>query len=314
MNKVIEAAEAAALSVANAIVSVYPVVLAAPGRGEDLPVRVTAPASGRNLPIILFSHGNGASLHSYGPLVDYWAAHGFVVIQPTHLDARMLGLRPDDPRKPELWRFRGEDLKRILDHLDLVEAAVPGLSGRLDRQRLAVAGHSWGAQTAGMLLGARLADPVDGTEVNMVDSRIKAGILLAAPGRGGTDLKPATAAQFPFLHPDFAHMTPPTLVVAGDKDISHMTPRGWDWRADAYFLSPGPKCLLTLFGAEHSLGGIPGYEAKETTDENPARVAAVQQLTCAYLRTALFPTDPAWPAACAALRAEPNPQGKVECK
>ena len=29
----------------------------------------------------------------------------------------------------------------------------PGLAGRVDRNRIAVAGHSWGAQTAGMLLG-----------------------------------------------------------------------------------------------------------------------------------------------------------------
>lgn len=30
-----------------------------------------------------------------------------------------------------------------------------------------------------------------------------------------------------------------------------------------YFLSPGSKSLLTLFGAEHSPGGIGGYEARE---------------------------------------------------
>lgn len=34
---------------------------------------------------------------------------------------------------------------------------------------------------------------------------------------------------------------------------------------------PGCKSLLTLFGAEHSLGRIYGYGAAATTDENPAR-------------------------------------------
>lgn len=87
-----------------------------------------------------------------------------------------------------------------------------------------------------------------------------------------------------------------------------------DWRADAYFLSLGPKCLLTLFGAEHILGGVSGYDAAETTDENPERVAVVQRLTWAYLRTALYPEDPAWPAACAALTDAPNPLGRVECR
>jgi len=66
-----------------------------------------------------------------------------------------------------------------------------------------------------------------------------------------------------------------TLVVAGDKDKSLLFSDRDGWRADAYFLSPGPKCLLTLFSGEHSLGGIVGYDAAETTDENLERVAAV---------------------------------------
>ncbi len=54
-------------------------------------------------------------------------------------------------------------------------------------------------------------------------------------------------------------------------------------------LSPGPKSLLTLFGAEHGLGGVAGYDAADTTDENPERVAAVAQLCWACLRTELYP-------------------------
>ena len=298
----------------SSVISVSPIVVAAPGRGEALQVRVSAPVTGRSLPIILFSHGNGSSLHGYGPLVQFWAAQGFVVIQPTHLDSRTLSLTPEDARRPVIWRYRVEDLTRILDNLDALEAAVPGLSGRLDRHRIAVAGHSYGGQTAGMLLGARLPNPVDGMEVNLFDARIKAGVLLAAPGRGGTDLSPAAARSYPFLQPDFSHLTTPTLVVVGDQDISAMSTRGADWRADAYALSSPGKCLLTLFGAEHSLSGIAGYESRETTDEHPARLAALQHLSAAYLRSTLYPTDPAWSAACVALQAQPQPVGWVECR
>lgn len=314
MNEHIEIPEMLTASVNRAVVSIGPVVLPVPGRGQDLTVRVSAPATGGDLPVILFSHGNGSSADAYGPLVHGWAAQGFVVIQPTHLDSRTLGLAATDPRRPLLWRHRAADLTRILDQLELLTVAIPHLRGRLDPQRIAVAGHSWGAQTAGMLLGAQLPDPVSGEVVNLADARIRAGVLLAAPGRGGSDLNPATAAQFPFLQPDFAPMTTPTLVVVGDRDVSRMTTRGYDWRADAYALSAGPKCLLTLFGAEHSLGGIPGYESRETTDEHPARVALLQQLAGAYLRSALYPEDPAWPQACAALRAETQPLGRVDCK
>ena len=296
------------------VVSVQPVVLPAPGRGEDLQVRVSAPAMGHELPLIVFSHGFGWSLDGYAPLVDFWAARGFVVIQPTHLDSRTLNVAPDDPRFPEIWRFRVEDLKRILDRLDLVEAAVPGLGGRLDRSRVAVAGHSWGGQTASTLLGARVLDSDGVPGEDMSDDRIKAGVLLSTTGKGGADLTPFAAENLPFMNPSFADMTTPTLVIAGDRDQSALSVRGPDWFTDPYFLSPGPKSLLTLFGAEHSLGGIPGYTVTETTDEHPGRVALIQRLTWAYIRSALYPADPSWPAASAEFVESTDPLGRIGSK
>ena len=138
------------------VISFKPIVLAAPERGDDLQVRVSMPATGDQLPVIVFSHGYGQSMDVYAPLVDIWAAHGFVVIQPTHLDSTTLALPPADPRTPIIWRSRIADLTRVLDDLDLIEASVPGLAGRLDRGRIVVAGHSWGATTASALLGAAL--------------------------------------------------------------------------------------------------------------------------------------------------------------
>lgn len=303
------------------VLSVSPVVLPAPGRAVDLQVRVSAPVTGSDLPVILLSHGQGysnhlSSLNGYAPLANFWAAHGFVVIQPTHLSSRTLSLDPSTPGAPLYWRSRAEDMTRILDQLDVIEAAVPQLLGRLDHSRVAVAGHSMGGHTASLLLGARLTDPDDGTEVNLAEPRIKAGVLLAAPGRGGDALTESVAENLSFfLTTDFSKMTTPTLVVAGDKDTSaHLTVAGADWHADPYVLSPGPKSLLTLFDAEHGLGGVSGYDVAETTDENIERVSAVQRLTWAYLRTELYPGDPAWQEASEVLTADPNPLGRVESK
>ncbi|WNV88818.1 alpha/beta fold hydrolase [Umezawaea sp. Da 62-37] len=284
-------------NVGTPVISVTPVVLPSPGRGDDLRVRVSAPTTGQELPVVVFSHGFGQSSDSYDPLVDHWASHGFVVVQPTHLDSRTLDLPPEDPRTPLIWRIRVEDLTRVLDGLDLVEAAVPGLGGRVDRNRIAVAGHSWGGQTASMLLGARVVDPEGGPGEGMADPRVKAGVLLATPGTGGADLTPFAAENFSFMNPDFTHMTTPALVVAGDRDQSALSVRGPEWFTDPYSLSPGDKSLLTLFGAEHSLGGLSGYSVTETTDESPERVAAIRRLTTAYLRSALDPTDTSWTAA-----------------
>ncbi|MER5943057.1 chlorophyllase [Streptomyces sp. NPDC001928] len=297
----------------TAVISAKPVVLPAPGRGEDLQVRVSAPATGRDLPVIVLSHGYGQSMNGYAPLADHWAAGGFVVVQPTHLDSRTLAVPAEDPRTPRIWRFRIEDITRVLDGLDVLEAAVPGLAGRVDRDRVAVAGHSWGAQTVSALLGARVLD-ADGTPgEDMSDPRVKAGVLLALTGLGDS-LTPFAAEHFPFMKPSFATMTPPALIVAGDNDQSHLSTRGPDWFTDPYTYSPGAKTLLTLFGAEHSLGGVSGHEVAETTDENPARVALIQQLSTAFLHSALGGEDAGWKAAVTALEDAPDPLGTLRSK
>ncbi|MDF2824275.1 MAG: uncharacterized protein K0R68_1683 [Mycobacterium sp.] len=304
--------DTATVEPAAPVVSVKPLGLAASGRGLDLRVRVSAPTTGQNLPVVLFSHGMTLTMDDYAPLVEFWAAHGFVVIQPTHLDSQ--GLVPDDPRTPLIWRIRIEDLIGILDQLDAIEAGLPGLAGRIDRSRIAVAGHSWGAQTASTLVGARVCD-ADGTPGDtMADARVRAAVLLCLPGTGGGDLSRMAAQYFPFMNPDFAELKAPSLMVAGDHDQSPLTTRGPDWFTDGYRLSPGATDLLTLFGAEHGLGGIQGSNDTRTTDESPERVALVQQLTLAYLRTALGLDDDAWPTARGALPATSNPLGRIESK
>jgi dienelactone hydrolase len=303
------------------VLSYSPLTLPSPGRLVDLQVRVSVPVTGSDLPVILLSHGHGrsnnlSSLNGYGPLANYWAARGFAVIQPTHLDSATLGLRDsDDPQAPLFWRSRAQDMSRIIDQLDAIEAAVPLLPGRLDRSRIAVAGHSMGGHTASLLLGTRLTDPRDGTDVDLAEPRLKAGVLLAAPGRGDA-LSAAAAKNYPFFATtDFSTMTTPALVVAGDEDDNpHLTVAGPSWSTDPYLLSPGPKSLLTVHGAKHGLGGIAGYDAAETTDENPERVAAVARLTWAYLRTELYPGDPAWQQARDALTTGPSPLGHVQSK
>lgn len=294
------------------VVSVAPVTLAAPERGQDLQVRVSAPTTGRDLPVVVFSHGMTLTMDDYVPLAGFWASHGFVVIQPTHLDS--LGLAPDDPRNPLIWRIRTDDLTHVLDRLDAVEAAVPGLAGRIDRARIAVAGHSWGAQTASTLAGARVVDAEGTPGQSMADPRVSAAVLLSLPGTGGADLSPLATQYFPFMSPDFAELKTPSLIVAGDADQSPLTVRGPDWFTDGYRLSPGATDLLTLFGAEHGLGGIQGANDTRTTDESPARVAAVQRATLAYLRTALGVDDDAWPAARRTLATAADPLGSIDSK
>ncbi|MFG2232686.1 alpha/beta hydrolase family protein [Streptomyces sp. NPDC048723] len=304
------------------VLSFSPVVLSVPGRPVDLQVRVSAPVTGTSLPVLLLSHGHGpsnnlSSLNGYAPLANFWTAHGFVVVQPTHLTSRTLtDLVAAAPGAPDIWRSRAEDMTHVLDRLEAIGNAVPQLAGRIDPTKVALVGHSLGGFTAALLLGAGITDPDTGKMVHLVEPRIKAGVLLAAPGRGGDVFNGPMAEHWPIIGAvDFSTMTTPALVVAGDKDDPrHFTDMGPDWHAAPYTLAPGPKTLLTLFDAEHGLGGIAGYDAAETTDENPERVDALARLTAAYLRTQLHPGENAWQATCEALTTDPNPVGRIDVK
>ena len=303
------------------VLSLSPVAVRAPGRLAELRVRVSAPVIGDALPILLLSHGHGpsnyvSSLYGYAPLANYFAARGFVVIQPTHLDSMTLPFRSSDhPDAPLFWRSRAEDMTRILDELDAIERAVPAIARRVDRSKVAVLGHSMGGHTASVLLGAQHGGSGGGPPTRLAEPRIKAGVLLAAPGRGDALSKYAAENYSFFATIDFSTMTTPTLVIAGDADVAtHLTTAGPAWFADPYLLSPGGKALVTLFGAGHLLGGVSGYDVAETTDENPERVAMVQRLAWAFVRSQLYAGDAAWRDAQKALTDVPNPLGRVESK
>ena len=297
-------------------VSFSSVTLDANGRPAPLQMRVLAPVSGDKLPVMLFSHGHGgsnylASMRGYGPLVDFYAAHGYAVIVPTHLSSRTLGLAPADEGSL-WWRSRAQDMHVILDRLAQIEATVPGLAGRLDHDRVVAVGHSLGGHTVAMLAGMRVVDPRTGETVDLREPRLTASVMMSPPG-SGDDLADWAAEHYPELgSTDFSAMTLPSLVVTGTEDRNERFAARPDWRADAYRLSPGPKALLTLNGGGHMLGGVSGYDAKETDDESPDRLAAVQRISWAYLRSQLVSGDPSWSTIKEEFRTSNDPAGAIE--
>lgn len=301
------------------IIAFSPIVLKVPGRHVDLEMKISAPASGDNLPVILLSHGHGASnflssYRGYGPVVDFFASHGFVVIQPTHQDSKTLTLDPSIPEAPLFWNSRAGDMKYILDHLDEIISTVPGLSERVDKTKVGAIGHSMGGHTVAMLAGMEVTDPVTGKIVNAAEPRLKARVLIGVSG-GPEGFNGAARQRYPVLAAvNFSTMTLPALIVNGDKDKNLMFSDVDNWRADAYYLSAGPKDMLTVFGAEHIFGGISGYDALETSDENPERVTFVCESILAYLRSSLNPEDRSWEEAKKALNGVPGAKGKIDSK
>jgi len=277
---------------------------------QPLELRLTAPATGGNLPIVLLSHGFGPSNYipskdGYAPLAQFWAERGFAVIQPTHASSRVGGLPLDAPGAPFFWRERVEEIKAVLNQLPEVERQAPGVAGRMDHSRIGAAGHSFGGHTVGLLLGAQL----NGEDFS--DPRISAGILLAAPGRGGKDMTEENAARFPFFDVDFSTLMTRSLAVCGDADDPHFTTRGPDWHADAFHDAPGSEALLTMHAVGHGLGGIAGLDAKETETEIPDVLEATRRMTLAWLKTALTIDPLAWTEACRTMERHASALGHV---
>ena len=290
-------------------VAYTPIRLQMDGR-PPLELRITAPATGGNLPVVILSHGYGPSNYipskdGYAPLAQFWAERGLAVIQPTHASSRVGGLSADTAGAPFFWRERVQEIKAILDQLSEVERQAPTVAGRLDHARIAAAGHSFGGHTVGLLLGVQLQGE------DFSDPRIVAGILLAAPGRGGKDMTEENAARFPFFDVDFSTLTTRSLVVCGDTDDPHFTPRGPDWHADAFQDGPSAEALLMLHGVGHGLGGIAGLDAKETEAEVPDVLEATCRMTLAWLRTALDIDPDAWTQACNAIEGRSSALGHV---
>ena len=220
-------------------------------REKEVPLRIYAPGGGGPYPLVLFSHGAGDSNATSPLLLRHWASHGYVVIAPTHLfgdrpliERGVVRLREEllRPRRigPEAWRERTGDLAAVMDNLDDIEANVAAVAGQIDRDRIAIAGHSFGGYTVMLMGGATLTDAATGDVHRFDDPRPRAVLIISGPGCDDMGL----------TRDSWQALTRPLMVMTGSRDpgpsFNSM------WRAEPYLYSPaGDKFLLHLRGAHH---------------------------------------------------------------
>jgi dienelactone hydrolase len=281
------------------ILTVNPIVLKDTGQGKDTALRITVPAAGGRVPIVLFSHGAQYDKDDYLPLTEFWAAHGYAVIQPTHIESLSLGLPRDDPRIAGAWKSRLLDMRHILDSLNEIERAAPVLKGRLDSAKVVAAGHSFGGNTVAGLVGGSMPD----VQSDLTDARISAGIALAPPG-----LAPG------FRNIVWTAKAKPVLHIVGMDDIIKGFNDDWRAHAEYYDKAAGTQCLAAMTGMKHYLGGILGTHRTEELTPSPQSVAEIQRMTLAFLDSAVKRGD-AWPRLREALlKGRPPAIGVFECK
>jgi dienelactone hydrolase len=222
-------------------------------RGPDqpaLPVRVFGTQRPRAQPIVVFSHGAYSSGRLYDPILRAWAGAGMVVCAVTHRDSVALGTSrgSNDPR---FFGWRLEDMALLRDALPDLAQRIPGI-GRLDTQRIAATGHSFGGLVAQTIAGATYFDPATGTTVDRRWAEVRAALVFSGAGR----MQPLLRTE------DFAALRVPLLVTVGTRDLAQAPGlSGYQWRREPYDLAASPRrWLLTLDGADHYLGGIVGRD------------------------------------------------------
>lgn len=223
--------------------------------GRDLTTMLLYPTTGDGpFPVVVFSHGYTSTPQAYQGLLAGWASAGFVVAAP-----EFPGTSEDSAEVIEEIFEQPTDVSFVLTEvLELGESAGNDLSGRIDPERVAAAGHSAGAVTT---IGLRTNC--------CADERIDAEVLLAG---AHADWMVPGAPQT--QNARFVLNDMPSLYVHGDADESIPLEEGRSIYAD----TPGPKAFLTLAGATHS--------APYNNREHPA-FSTVREVTTDFLRWTL---------------------------
>lgn len=218
---------------------------------KNLPYKLSVPLFKGPCPVIVLSHGAGGSYDGNKNLVESWVNSGFACIQPLHADSvrykRSLGqsvsLRDsmNDSNDPKNWSSRVQDIEDILDSLDSINQLCPWI--QFDKNRIGLAGHSFGAFTAQLVAGVTPPQKARASTLN--DRRVKAVLLLSPQGvsRGGPlGFDDASA---------WRGMNMPVMVMTGSQDNGR-TGETPDWRLEPYKYCPaGSKFLVFLNNANH---------------------------------------------------------------
>ncbi len=215
------------------------------GRRVPRPVAtvVRYPTTGGPYPLVVFGHGYAVTPADYSALLRSWVRAGYVVAAPVFPLGNANA--PGGPNESDLVN-QPADMRLVITRLLALDAR-PGslLQGRIDARRIAIAGHSDGAETAlAVAYDSRYRDP-----------RVRAAVILSGAAMPGM-------AAFP------AH-GPPLLAMQGTADRTNAPGNTLAY----YRLATRPKFLVLLLGASHR----PPYATQEP------QLHIVERVTIAFL-------------------------------
>jgi predicted dienelactone hydrolase len=269
-------------------------------RSREVPALVRWPA-GKPQGVVIFSHGLGGRRTGADVWGTAWAQAGFTVVHLQHAGSDNVSLKGGfsalrKAMAPEQLLARVADVKFAIDEIARKHADSASPWAQVPVQKLAVAGHSFGARTVQALAGQ--AFPKAGGWSGL-DKRVKAFIALSpALGR---DVGQKQGLE------DAKAMQRPMLVVSGslDGEVLNNGETVASRRLVYDCLPLGAKALLWLDGADHlTFAGIDKQipsnflmrREKSTLDAEDAHHQRVVAVSTAWLKEQLLAQPMGQPA------------------
>lgn len=211
-------------------------------RARDVPVRIRLPGGEEQVPVILFSHGLGGSLDAGTIWASAWVEAGFAVIHLQHPGSDTAAWRAGRLREAmnaEQFLARVLDVRFAIDELGRRERDGECDLSRIDRNRIGMAGHSFGAHTTMAVSGQRFPGGV-----SLTDTRVDAAIAFSpAPAAGSDQSRDAEAYGRIFI---------PFFSITGTRDEVSVNPiDAADRQRPFRAMPPGEKYLLVFESGEH---------------------------------------------------------------
>ncbi len=243
-------------------------------RNRTVPVKIYYPKSEGLFPVIIFSHGLGGTREGYDYVGNFWSAHGYISVHLQHEGS-------DD----SVWRNggmqamgraangknavdRAGDVSFAIDQLEKLnkDANFP-LRGKLNLQKIGMAGHSFGANTTLLVSGLKLP-----LAKSLADPRIQCAIAMSSPA--------PTLKNYDEI---YGGIVIPIYHLTGTKDISPIDRPGSSAqdRQLPFKHSKGADAYLTTFqDGDHMVFSGRRRGAPVASDER--NHALIQQSTLAF--------------------------------
>ena len=251
-------------------------------RNRSVPVKIYFPTQKyEKFPIIIFSHGLGGSNDKCAYLGQTWAANGLISVHIQHLgmdEQTWKGkIRPIKGLKDvysQQWsgRTQAEDIRFVLNQLDMLSAHETSFGRLLDMSRVGVAGYDLGGLAAMLLAGQ--VPPDQGRPLH--DLRVKAIVVMSPP----------VADQMISPPLSYGTMNAAALFFTGSEDDGVIGPtKSWQRRIPFDHMQGQDRFLITYQNADHLI--YAGHIRSSKSQDDQKFQANIAQATTLFWRAYL---------------------------